>query len=386
MNARVLFVSHTGSMSGAEYVLANLTRGWKNGAALIFEQGPLAEALKTNGLDVETVQTGESLRTIRRGGSLLGVFSLIGPLLSLIGQIVKRSKRCDVIYANSQKAFLLSALASFVTRKPLIWHLHDILDGQHFGANQRRLQVFLANRRASLVLVPSKAAADAFVASGGKADLVKVVPNGVPSPTASVDGVVYRAEQSLPSGQLIGVFSRLAAWKGQHVVLEALAELPQVSCIIVGSALFDEQDYERRLHRIVEDLDLGKRVRFLGQRSDVANLMRAVDIVVHPSVDPEPFGLTVVEAMLAGTPVIATDAGACAEILENGNAGRLVRPGSVDDMARAIREVFAADGASTQSTDYARQRAERLYGLEEMRSRVLALVGELVMKRGVAPS
>jgi glycosyltransferase involved in cell wall biosynthesis len=385
MNARVLFVSHTGSMSGAEYVLANLTRGWKNAAALIFEQGPLVEALRNNGLEVKAVQTGEALRTVRRGGSLLGAFSLLGPLLKLAGQVVAQSRRCDVIYANSQKAFLLSALASVVARKPLIWHLHDILDERHFGRGQRRLQVFLANRRATRVLVPSRAVADAFEANGGRSELVRVVPNGVPAPEVVIDGGLYRTEQGFPSGTLIGVFSRLAAWKGQHVVLEALAQLPHVSCIIVGSALFGEQEYEDRLHRIVAELGLGERVRFLGQRNDVAKLMRAVDIVVHPSVDPEPFGLTVVEAMFAGTPVIATDAGACAEILENGKAGRLVAPGSSKDMAHAITEVLDAGAGRAQSAEYAKRRAERLYGLEEMRTRVMALVGELVPGKGVAP-
>ncbi len=77
---------------------------------------------------------------------------------------------------------------------------------------------------------------------------------------------------------------------------------------------------------MVEQYGLQDRALFLGQRGDVPVLMQAVDAVIHPSVDPEPFGLTLVEGMLAGTPIIATDCGASSEILDNGRAGTLVAP------------------------------------------------------------
>ncbi|MFX8692529.1 glycosyltransferase, partial [Acinetobacter baumannii] len=75
--------------------------------------------------------------------------------------------------------------------------------------------------------------------------------------------------------------------------------------------------YQAELRRLVDHLGLGNRVHFLGRREDVPLLMQAVDAVVHPSVDPEPFGLTLVEAMAVGTPVIASDAGASTEILDH---------------------------------------------------------------------
>ena len=131
----------------------------------------------------------------------------------------------------------------------------------------------------------------------------------------------------MPPGPLIGVFSRLAPWKGQHIVLQALAGLPGVHGIFAGSALFGEDAYAASLRVLASELGIADRVVFLGQRGDVPALMRAVDIVVHPSVDPEPFGRTLVEAMLARTPVIATDAGAASEILGGGEAGMLVPPG-----------------------------------------------------------
>ena len=99
-------------------------------------------------------------------------------------------------------------------------------------------------------------------------------------PECQASHLPRRAELGVPKAPVIGVFSRLAPWKGQHVVLEALANTPGVSCIIAGSALFGEEAYEQRLRQMVRDLALGERVHFLGQRSDVPRLMRAVDAVI----------------------------------------------------------------------------------------------------------
>lgn len=370
---RVLFVNQTGVMSGAEYVLANLTVGWREASALLLEGGPLEQVLREQGLKV-SVASGAKLGAIRRDQSLFAALPLAARLLRLVGAIISASRGHDVVYANSQKAFLLSALASIAVRRPLVWHLHDIVDGRHFGKMQRRLQIFLANSRASCVIVPSTAAADAFTAAGGRSDLIRTVPNGISLTPAPPLG---RRAQGLPEGPLIGVFSRLAPWKGQHVVLEALTKVPDVQCILVGSALFGEDDYSVRLTGMVEQLGLGDRVHFLGQRADVPALMQAVDAVIHPSVDPEPFGLTLVEAMLAGTPVIATDAGASAEILDGGKAGTLVAANDATALADSIRAFFADRQPFLDKVARARDRVKAVYDIVTMRRTVSAIVAKV---------
>jgi glycosyltransferase involved in cell wall biosynthesis len=179
----------------------------------------------------------------------------------------------------------------------------------------------------------------------------------------------------LPEGPLVGVFSRLAAWKGQHIVLQALAKTPGVSCIIAGAALFGEEPYAEKLNRMVADLGLGDRVHFLGQRNDVPRLMRAVDAMIHPSIDPEPFGRTLVEAMLADVPVIATDAGAASDILEAGKAGTLVPPGDADALAAAITKVMSRPPELASQLHYAEARARSHYSVDQMLQTVSNLIG-----------
>ena len=363
---RVLFVSHTGSISGAELVLLDVVQPWAGASALLFENGPLAAALSAKGLKVTVSRWGQGLAQMRRDSSILKVIPLVGRLMAIAFETMAAARRHDVVYANSQKAFVLSALAVSLARRPLIWHLHDIISAAHFGRMQRRVQVTLANFCASRVVVPSTACADAFVAEGGKKELVVVVPNGLDISPEPRSPAQIRIDLQLPTGPLIGVFSRLAAWKGQHVVLQALAQTPGVSCIIAGEALFGEQAYAAKLHRMVIDLDLEGRVHFLGQRSDVPVLMGAVDAVVHPSIDPEPFGRTLVEAMLAGVPVIATDAGAASDILEAGRAGTLVPPDNADALAAAIARIVSKPPELASQLAYAEARAKSHYGTAQM--------------------
>jgi glycosyltransferase involved in cell wall biosynthesis len=371
---RVLFVSHTGTMSGAELVLRDAVRPWTDARAFLFEDGALGEALRGLGLETRVARRGAGLSKLRRDASPMRALPMLKRLAAIAVEIFGAARECDVVYANSQKAFLLSALPARLAGRPVIWHLHDILDGAHFGRVQRAVQVRLANACAARVVVPSSAAADAFVRAGGRPSRVTIVPNGLDLDLDPRMPAALRAELGLPAGPLVGVFSRLAPWKGQDVVIDALAALPDVRCIMVGAALFGEDAYAADLRARVAARGLADRVLFLGQRADVPRLMQAVDAVVHPSVDPEPFGRTLVEAMLAGVPVIATEAGASAEILDGGAAGILVPPRRPDRLAAALADLFADPDAAVARTNLARARALSHYGAAAMQRELAQLI------------
>jgi glycosyltransferase involved in cell wall biosynthesis len=384
--AKVLFVCHTSTVSGAELVLCDLVKACQQPAAFIFEDGDLPRRLAGQGVDVEVFggRNGGTLNSVRRGGSLAATIPLAGLLARLTATLIRRARSYDVLYANSQKALTLSALASAVTGTPLIWHLHDILSAEHFGSAQRRLQIALANRYARAVIVPSKATSDAFISEGGRPELVRIVPNGLDIDDDRIPRNDLRQQFGFPEDKVVGVFSRIAPWKGQHVMIEALAQLPGVTLIIVGSPLFGETQYESKLRTLAGKLGVSERVRFMGQRSDVGRLMRAVDVVVHPSVDPEPFGRTLVEAMLARTPVVATDAGAASEILSAGELGALVPPGESGALARAVSDAmaaFAQEGMRSR-LDRAEQRARQDFSVGKMQESVADVIDEVIARRG----
>ncbi len=376
---RVLFVNHTSKIAGAELVLLDIVRAWRCASAFLFEDGPLDGALRERGLGIIRSRFGGGLSKVRRDRSLWSAAPLAGKLAAIATEIGLAARSYDVVYANSQKAFVLAAFATAVVRRPLIWHLHDIIDDTHFGATQRRLQIALANHLTMRVVVPSHAAAAAFIAAGGRRDLVQIVPNGVDLVRVDKTTDELRRELGLPEGPLAGVFSRLAPWKGQHVVLEALARLPELQCIIVGDSLFGEQDYALSLREQADRLQLGKRVHFLGHRGDVPRLMQAVDVIIHPSVAPEPFGRTLVEAMLAGVPLIAADTGAASDILDAGKAGTLVRPNDPEQLAAAVADILNGPAELPNQLLYAAARAQTNYGVGKMRDAVSVVIDRVGM-------
>jgi Glycosyltransferase len=142
---------------------------------------------------------------------------------------------------------------------------------------------------------------------------------------------------------LAGSFSRLARWKGQHVLLEAMVLNPQMHAVLVGAPLFGEDAYEIELHAFVAAHNLGDRVHFLGFQHDIPACMCAVDAVVHTSITPEPFGRVIVEGMLAQRPVVAARAGGVLEIIDDYENGVLCTPGDAHGLADTLAELRSND-------------------------------------------
>ena len=153
-----------------------------------------------------------------------------------------------------------------------------------------------------------------------------------------------RRTLTTPDGDVVIVqVSRLESWKGQHVLLEALsklADLPGWTCWIVGGAQRSaEVTYRRTLEAMVKDGGIADRVRFLGERSDVPVLLDAADVFCQPNTSPEPFGLSLVEAMHAGLPVVTSGIGGACEIVD-ASCGMLTPPGDPLAVADALEPLI----------------------------------------------
>ena len=344
MTTRVLFVDHAAVLGGGELCLLDIAVGCGSECAVaLFEQGPFQGALRDAGVRVLDIDTGDSLKAIKKDSRVPGVAALLGMLRASL-RLARAARDFDVIYANSAKSFLASVAAGVITRRPVVWHLHDILDVDHFSGQNVRVVVRAANLRAAAVVANSVATADAFVAVGGRRDLVRVVYNGIDAAPfdalgPSVGADVRRELGLADDAFLVGSFSRLHPWKGQRVFLDALELLPDVHGVIVGGALFSgEAGYEAELRARAERPPLQGRVHLLGARHDVPRLMKACDVVVHTSILPEPFGRVLVEALLAERPLVATNAGGVREIVKDGVTGLLTPAGDAAALAGAIRD------------------------------------------------
>ena len=381
--ASVLFVDHTGMMGGAQHSLLDIAEANRDrGAIALLEDGPFATALESRGVRVLRIDGGSALRNIKKTTAFPGMGALVAAVK--MARVVARVGRdFDVLYANSPKSFLVAALAGRFARKPVVWHLRDILGQGHFSAANVRAVVAAANWSAVRIVANSQATADAFVAAGGRASLVTVVHNGIdPAPfdaLAPDTRAAVRAELGISDDAfVVGCFSRLHPWKGQTVLLDAVARMPGVHALVVGGALFSgEAPYEAELRARAELPSFAGRVHMLGTRDDVPRLLAACDVVVHASVLAEPFGRVLVEAMLAGRPVVATRAGGVPEVVTDGETGVLVPPGDARALGEALdalrRDPARIASLSRQGAAHARRRFSR----EAMLAGVHRVIGEV---------
>jgi glycosyltransferase involved in cell wall biosynthesis len=346
---RVAVVTHTAELGGAELALVRLINAARHGAdfhVIVADDGPLVDLLRGNGISCEVIPIGASVRDLRRRKSAHGLGAVSGGLASaaFAARLARRLRalRPDVVHLNTLKAGMPGSLAAKATRASVVWHVRDLVTAPAFPsvvattmqqAIRRLSNAIIANSAATLAVLPPNAKQSRVV---------------LPSP---VDLDTFSAVTPTPhDGLCFAVVGRLARWKGQELFLRAFAEAfpdGDERAVIIGGALFGEEAFERALHDLAEELGIQHRVAFRGQVRDVATELAVVDVVVHCSIEPEPFGQVVVEAMAAGLPVVASGEGGPAEIVSDGADGLLFEPRNVGSLAAAMRRL--ADDAGLRA-------------------------------------
>ena len=368
---RILFVGQTGELGGAEFILLDVAEYFRATCHVaLLADGPLRERLVSAGVSVSIIKTSPGLLKVARDAPSSAGLAAIPATFSTVLKVARMASSFDLVYANSQKAALIAMLAARLARKPVTWHLHDIFSQKEYGALQRRAVVTVANAVASAVIANSCASAEGFVKAGGSPKKLHVVPNGIDT-QRFLSGLGNEAASSpskTPEARplKIGLFGRLTHWKGQDVLIKALSSLPDARAIIVGEALFGEQNYKAELHKLALQIGVDKQISWLGFRSDVAALMESVDVVVHTSRAPEPFGRVLLEAMLARRPIVATAGGASAEVL-GADYPFLVPPDDPQALAQALSAI--ADMGTQQIFELTAkgfERATTLFSLSAM--------------------
>jgi glycosyltransferase involved in cell wall biosynthesis len=366
----ILFLDQSGELGGAELCLADLAEFSRDrSTVLLFKDGPFAELLRAKNIAVYLATLPKDAARVDKAAGIFAYLRAMPGMAMLIFRGLRIAKDFDLLYANTAKALIVGAALAFVLRKKFCFHLHDIVSADHFSAINRRLIVSLANR-ANAVVANSVATAEAFRSNGGKKDLVRVIPNGfeVSRFRAPLRGRSCELPAGIPPGDfpLVGLFGRITRWKGQDVLIKALAELPGVHGIIVGEALFTAEDraFRAEIVKLAADLGVADRIHFVGFCPDIVPLLFRVDLVVHCSTSPEPFGRVIVEAMLAGRPVVAAKAGGVLEIVKDYETGLLVEPSDSHALAGAIHQLLENRQLAATLSESAKRDAEGRFGLE----------------------
>src|SRR5262245_34865806 len=256
-----------------------------------------------------------------------------------------REQRFDVVVCHSAWPHVIFGPVVRTAGLPLIFWLHDVTHGRHW------LELWAKRIRPDGVICTSRFT-EAGLGSLFPNMTAKVVYCPVALPQAvysAIDRRAVRAELATCADAVVVVqVGRLAPLKGQRLCLEALsmvADVPGWICWQVGGAQRPpEQHYLDDLKAMAAQLGLAERVRFVGQRPDVPRLLAAADVYCQPNVGPDAFGLTFVEALLAGLPVVTTAIGGALEIVDS-SCGILVRVADRASLANSLRRLILDSGS-----------------------------------------
>jgi glycosyltransferase involved in cell wall biosynthesis len=241
------------------------------------------------------------------------------------------------------------------------------------------------SRLVSAYICISRSLEDNLRREGARLQRSAVVYNGLePSDfKAKDDPAEVKAEFGFGADTpVVAVIGRLDRWKGQGFFLQAmervLGEFPRARALVVGDPEPYCSDYYRELQSLAESPGLAGKVVFTGYREDTPRLMRGIDVLVHSSSEPEPFGRVIIEGMAMGLPVVATAAGAVPEIVADGITGVLVQPRDPEAMAAAVVDLLGDARRRSQMGRKGRERVEKLFtaqqcvaGVQQVYRRVL---------------
>lgn len=382
---QAMFVAHTAAPSGAELATLRLVSALRTAptgltlepSVIYTEDGPMVSAMKSQGIPTSVLANSFDSRsvTIRSSGwlrRLAGALALIRVGWALGAAV--REHGADVLVAGSTKALIMSAVAAKRARIPVIWHVHDRISAEYFGATL-----------AFLLRMLGKFVADGYIANSRSTES-SLRPGRLPGVVAypGLDFQQTTDTQHPPqrpaTETVIAVVGRLTQWKGQDVFLRALANTkvrPQRT-YLVGGTFFGEEPFRTELEDLASELQLP--VTFTGHLDDPTDILSISDILVHCSVIAEPFGQVVVEGLRAGCAVIATRPGGPAETIESGVHGLLVDAGDTNQLTEALDRLIADRDLRIRLAQAGQIRARR-FDIADSAQTVASFLSDVLARR-----
>lgn len=384
---KVLFLQSTSEIGGSDIALLRIVEslGPRFKACVVLpSDGPMVPSFRKAGAGIFIVSEMLPL-TSRRG-----VFYPVRYLLNYPRAVWKlilliRSENIGLVHTNSLHN-LYGFLAARLAGVPHIWHVREIVMQNRLALEiERRLARGLSTK----ILAVSDAVTEPFRNRSGESpvnllkledsvDLDRFHPRN--------DGRRIREELGIPiDAPLAGIVCRLDHWKAVDVFLRAALlcrrELPSARFLIVGGSISGQEERPGELHALASDLGLGGSVCFAGWRygpDEMPFVHAALDVLVVASRWPEPFGLSLIEAMASGKPVVATNHGGPVEICADGKTALLVPPEDPEAMAQAMLALLNDPARAREMGAVGRRRAEALYDARDAARELEAIYEQVV--------
>jgi glycosyltransferase involved in cell wall biosynthesis len=386
MTATVVYVQPTSEVGGSDVALARLVGHLDHSryrpVVVLPRHGPVEPLLKAAGAQIRILPM-RQLRSLRspvyQGAFAAGFLPTVARLRRLL-----RDEGARIVHSNSLFT-LYGAWAAPALRIPHVWHIREIPSAPNV---LQRMLFNVVERKSARIICMSSAVTALFAGDGGKS---VQIPDGIDMSEFSPDvrGSRIRRDLGIDEGaKLVGFVGRLDPWKGAHVFVECALrvarELPDAHFLICGGPLDGYEDYARRVKRLAAESSAAARIHFTDWKyrlTDIPEVMAALDVLVHTSVAPEPFGLVIVEAMATGKPVVAAAAGGVLDIVAADRTGLLAEPGDAGAYAAAVRRILADPELASRLGAAGRVRAVEHFEAGAYAAKVQTLYDELLQPR-----
>lgn len=373
---RVLLVHSSSGRYGADrqlsLIASGIDRGRYDPIVALPAEGVLADDLRVAGVEVLVRPLGVLRRGLLQPRGLASVAVAVARDAMSLAPLIRR-RRISLVHSNTS-VILGGAAAAAAARVAHVWHVREIYSGfERFWSLYRRLL-----GSADALPCVSQAVAAQF----RPGDPASVLHDGLAVPAARAARAAARAALELDEGPpVIALVGRISTWKGQDVLVRALAEPPlrerRALGLIVGDAWKEAFEPVEAIRSLAGRLGVADRVIVTGFRADVENVYGAADVIAVPSTQPDPSPGSAIEAAAAGCAVVASAHGGLPEIIHEGRTGRLVTPGDPASLARVAAELLddpaerARLGAAASAEVRVRYAPERLLGeLQDLYDRV----------------
>lgn len=379
----VLFVSDATTVSGAEHVMlahidALRARGDRCHVLRHERNERLVAVLDRRGVPHRPAPFSRALIRTTLEPRALMEFRRAFHDVALALESLAEQTGADIVHAVSYPAVLYVALSRRLT-PPLIWHEHNIKRIHRFN---RPILRFVASRCAA-VLGPSTAVTRNLALAGVDGAKLRTVYNGVdlarfvPGADAARRA---RALLGLEDGQpAIGLIGQLLPYKGHGLLIAAARALvprwPSLKLFFVGAR--ENPPYEQQLRDDAAGEGLSVNVVFTGWRADVHEVAQAMDVLVVPTMTPEPAALTLLEAMALARPLVASQTGGTPEIVIHEETGLLVPPADPVALASAIERLLENPSLGARLGAAGRHRVEVRFTMHRHLEEMLAIYDEL---------
>ena len=277
----------------------------------------------------------------------------------------------DLVVTNGMNPHFYGGLAAKFSKTPVVFRLMDVIrDDMLLGFARKAFQAFASIVKAKVV-VPSKAVALAMFSESFKDSNVKVIYNATDLRDFNLDNAMpmLRDEYNIKKDCIVfGCYSRLTPWKGHESLVKAAMLLLdkgiKAKFIIVGGAVFGSDHFLNSLKHTVAESGYENDIIFTGYRYDMANCMFSSDVIVVPSIHPDPCPRVMVEAMALAKPIIGSNIGGIPEVISHKSTGLIFEPNNVNLLCKAFEFFIKHPEQIKIMGENAFKRQERLYTLK----------------------